>query len=294
MMTRVDDNSFAQTLDIIYKELFLKIQQGTLDVFLCGGVSTKKEISARDKLKKKLEANNSFRILYPEDLFMDILNLNKNHNLLFLEQILANNCDCICIVCESVGAFVELGAFTNNADTFQKVIALVQTKYKNQKSFIMLGPIKYIQANKKDNVIFYNSNLDEAQEKLAHVINGYKAKKTPKKLDTIVGLHYFILLVLYFFRRIEMKKTIEALKSIMKQNGFIITDSNFDIVFKSAMKLLYKERAVERDSASGIDCYCLTDEGLTTCYKLISKARVFDKYYLCDRIRLGVLEKAYY
>ncbi len=76
---------------------------------------------------------------------MDIFNSNKGHDLLSLERVLANNCDYICIVCESLGSFVELGAFTNNFDTFDKVIALVQTKYKNQNSFLILEPIKYIQ-----------------------------------------------------------------------------------------------------------------------------------------------------
>lgn len=286
--------NFIEILDVIYREFFLKMQKGTLDIFLCGGASTKKDVSTRDKLKKALEAVNSFRILYPEDLFMDVLNLNKDHNLLFLEQILANNCDCICIVCESMGSLVELGAFTNNLETFPKVIALIQARYKNQKSFIMLGPIKYIQTNNKDNVIFYNSNLGGAQLELIRKLRRFKTEKSPKSINTIVGLHYFILLTLFFFRNVEVLIMIESLKTTISRNGYELSDTDFDVIFRSAMKLLYKERAVEKYCINGVDSYRLTNKGFVMCQNLIIRARVLDKYLLCDRIRLSVLKKAYY
>jgi hypothetical protein len=281
-------------VDTIYKDFFIRIQQNVLDVFLCGGVSSKSQISTRDKLKKDLETTGNFRVLYPEDLFMDILNLNRSHNLLKLEQMLAQNCDCICIVCESVGSFVELGAFTNNQDTFPKVIALVKTKYKNQQSFVMLGPIKYIQSSNKDNVIFYNSNLTEAKRQLIKSLKNFKLPKIEKGLDTIVGLHYFLLLILYFVRNAEIQTEVDCVKQVMKKNGLSISDSNFDVTFKSAMKLLYKERAVERYSEHEKECYRLTITGLNFCERLISSNRIPDKYHLRDRIRLNVLENAYY
>ena len=52
-------------LDTIYIELFKKLQQRVIDVFLCGGISTKEQVSMRDQLKKELEKTNIIRVLYP-------------------------------------------------------------------------------------------------------------------------------------------------------------------------------------------------------------------------------------
>ena len=64
---------------------------------------------------------------------MEILNKDKESDLLSLEKFLADNCDIICIICESAGSLVELGAFTNNDATVGKVIAVIEEKRKKIK-----------------------------------------------------------------------------------------------------------------------------------------------------------------
>ena len=43
---------------------------------------------------------------------------------------------------------------------------LLQTKYKNAKSFIRQGPVEYVRMNNKDNVIYFNNNIGELVEKI--------------------------------------------------------------------------------------------------------------------------------
>jgi hypothetical protein len=264
-----------------------------IDVFLCGGASTKEQLSMRDKLKEQLELTKVIRILYPEELFMDILNLNKKQNLLMLEQLLADNCDNICIVCESVGSFVELGAFTNNSSTFNKVIALVQTKYKNQQSFLMLGPIRHIQASNKENVIFYNNDTDDAAKALIYRLKQTKQVST-KDIDTIVGLHYFILLALYFFKEVETGKMVDYIEQILVKNGFLIDNQRLTLLFRPAIKLLYRERLVERYTYNEKKRYKITAKGLVMAEQMLSTVNMFDKIKKCDKIRMQILYSVYY
>jgi len=293
-MNQISDKKISKSMDFIYDQLYKSMQQDIIDIFLCGGVSYKSRRSLRDRIKKELLSLNKFRILYPEDLFMDVINLNKDNNLLALEQLLAQNCDCICIVCESVGSFVELGAFTNNPETFEKVVALVQSKYKNEKSFIILGPIKYIQSKNKDNVVFYNSDLNQTKKHLIAALKNFKSTLTSKDINTIVGLHYFILLILFFFRSISVKVLASCLFDLIILKGFNITKTDFDIIFRAAIKLLYKEKSVESYNENDNKFYQITPKGLLDCEMLISKTTVYKKWLLCDKIRLKIFQHTYY
>ncbi|WP_306010452.1 retron St85 family effector protein, partial [Bacillus sp. MMSF_3328] len=191
----------------IHDEIYFKVNQKYIDVFLCGGASSKKHISVRDKIRDGLSNFENIRILYPEDLFIEMLNKDKDYNLLSLERFLADNCDIICIVCESAGSLVELGAFTNNENTVDKVIALIEEKRKRQKSFIMLGPVKILKKISKERVVFYNEHLEGINEKLKKAfekkIKHSKDIKdgSSKPINTLLGLYYFIPLILYFFKK---------------------------------------------------------------------------------------------
>ena len=152
-------------VDEIYNNIFCNIRHRNIDLFLCGAASTKEKKSNRDIIRSRLENNDNLSILYPEDMFMEMLN-RKKYDLLTLEKFLASNSDIILIVCESPGSFTELGAFVNKSETLEKVVVLLQTKYKNAKSFIRQGPVEYVRMNNKDNVIYFNNNIGELVEKI--------------------------------------------------------------------------------------------------------------------------------
>ena len=63
---------------MIYNDVFCKTFSQSYYIFLCGGAD-KQHI--RNKIRVLLEAN-GLQILYPEDLFMDMLNRDKKADLL--------------------------------------------------------------------------------------------------------------------------------------------------------------------------------------------------------------------
>lgn len=276
----------------VYKDIFVRIQENTLNVFLCGAASNKSNKSMRDKIKDDLRKEKNIRILYPEDLFIDILNLDKKSNLLSLEKLLASNCDAICIVCESTGSFVELGAFTNSTSTFEKVIALVNSKYKNEKSFLMLGPVKYISSKCKENVLYYNTNIDETVRKLKRLFKRkQKLYKIHSNINSITNMYLFILLILFFVKNIEVGLVIDNLQYIFKSQP---SDYEFNLIFRSAIKLLYKERLVEKFTQNDKKYYLLTSKGYSKCLSIISTLPVDNIPKLCDQIRFSAIKLAYY
>ena len=216
-----------EDLDIVYEiynKIFCNIQHGNIDLFLCGAASTKEKTSYRDIIRSKLEDNTNLSILYPEDMFMEMLN-RKKYDLLTLEKFLANNSDVILIVCESPGSFTELGAFVNNSETLEKVVILLQTKYKNAKSFIRQGPVEYVRMKNKNNIIYFNNNIDEAVEKIKKYLRnrfwylGYKRKEPKlKDLNLISGQYYFIILLLYFYQELNVKNLVTVLKNLYKRS----------------------------------------------------------------------------
>ena len=139
----------------IYDEIYCKFREQYIVIFLCGGASTSKHKSLRDRVRVLLENekktfwNKPYKIFYPEDLLIEVLNKTKEADLLSYEQFLANNSHMIVIICESAGSLVELGAFTNNEYTVDKVVAAVDKRRVKDKSFIMLGPIKYLRKRSK-------------------------------------------------------------------------------------------------------------------------------------------------
>lgn len=143
--------------------------------------------------------------------------------MLTLEKFLADNCDVICIVCESAGSLVELGAFTNNEHTFKKIIALISNKYSKNKSFIMLGPIKQIRKNDRNNVIFYGKDIDKVSNELIRQFRNKKQlninKLAGKGLDKIIGQYYFILILLYYFESINVKNLVKYLHFIEQEKN---------------------------------------------------------------------------
>lgn len=282
----------------IYNEVFCNIQHGNIDLFLCGAASTKEKISYRDIIRSKLEDNSNLSILYPEDMFMEMLN-RKKYDLLTLEKFLANNSDIILIVCESPGSFTELGAFVNNSDTLEKVVILLQTKYKNTKSFIRMGSVEHVRMKNKNSIIYFNHNIDEAIDKIKKYLKnrfrylGYKRKESKiKDLNLISGQYYFIILLLYFYQELSVKMLVDNLKKLYKMKYNI---EEFDIIYSSAIKRLFKEGLIKKEEPSEkVIQYKLTDKGYDFASLLLSYVSLENRTRAIDKIRLKIMYSQYY
>lgn len=286
----------------IYEEVFLQIQHSNIDLFLCGGASSKKYISSRDQLRNRLEKDKKLSIFYPEDMFMELLS-RKKYDLFTLENFLAENSDLIIIVCESPGSYTELGAFTSNKKTLDKLVVLIQKKYKNDKSFIMQGPVQYISTHNKRNVIFFNNDMDDmVKEVNAYLKSKYwfygnkkytrKYGKYTKEIDLISGQFYFILLLLFFYNRIEIKEMSETIKGIYHDKK--LESSRFEVIYTAALKRLYKEGMLVKNVEDELNYYELTQKGYYNVKALLKDVVIENRDHILNGIRLDIINAQYY
>lgn len=284
-------------IDNIYKNIYQEIKKNVVDVFLCGGSSNKDKKSVRDIIRNDLWQRKEIRILYPEDLFLELLNTNKKYNLLDLENFLAYNCDLICIICESPGALVELGAFVNNKNIIDKVIAVIEKNKTKKTSFIMLGPAKLIkQKNPKNLFMYEEKKLDVLTKELIKRFSIQRTKffhlsKDKHKINTIIGMYYFIPLLIYFFSAVESIDLATSLKNLLIRNKF--KNTLFDETYKSALALLQRKRLVEKKLMSEGNYYVLTKTGYKNVLEILSNINIAYKTMLYDKIRFDIMDKKY-
>ena len=288
-----------ECINTIYNSIYCNFRNQYIVVFLCGGASSKKYKSMRDKLKKQLDTPQKYRVhmrvFYPEDLLMDAYNKSKNADLLSYEQFLADNSDVIVIVCESPGALVELGAFVNNEFTTKKVIALIDKKHSKDQSFIMNGPIKYLNKKGKHNVLPYypkdeKTTFSETYDKIIEKTGFSRKALLPNmRLNTIVGMHYFIQLLLYFYKELPSTELSEMIKWLLKNEKINIKD--FDLLFQSSIKLLLLEKSIIKSMSNKLSMYSLSESGYSSIVGLINKCT---DSYLCDKIRVEIMYADYY
>lgn len=233
-------------LETIYKDIYADFKKNQVDIFLCGGST--EEINLRNFLNENLKKDPFIRIFYPEAIFEDYFKTHKNTDYLTLENWLANQVDYICIACESWGSVCELGAFTNVEKLKNKLIVLNHESFKKSKSFITLGPIKHMAKKYTDSVYYYNNSnkakvLSKLKTKFREAISNNKENRS---IDNITGLFYFIVLLIYFFKRISQVKLSNFIR-YMLIDCLNSDEKIFDTVFSSTKKLLFKEEFIGKE-----------------------------------------------
>lgn len=105
-------------------------------IFLCGG--SQEKLSLRSELMKYLRARNK-EVFKAED----IINWSNSQifagDLLELEKYIAALSGIIVLICESAGSIAELGSFVNDKQIRDKLLVVIERKYKNSPSFIVDG-----------------------------------------------------------------------------------------------------------------------------------------------------------
>src|SRR3989338_7401627 len=142
--------------DRIVKNILPMLSEMSISVFLCGK-RPDSEGGEREKIKKMLEARtygSGIDVYYPEDIFEELLRSGKSQNLLDLENFLADSVHVVVILPESPGSFAELGAFANSPALKDKLLVLLDAKYKKDRSFINLGPLKYLK-EKTSSIVYW-------------------------------------------------------------------------------------------------------------------------------------------
>lgn len=274
--------------DDIYKKIFMFVSDKRIDVFLCGAANGKGNESYRSRIRRKLETNKKIMVWYPEEVFTELLG-DKNYDLLTLEKKLADNSDVIVIACESPGSFAELGAFVNNKNTCDKVIALTEKKYKNQKSFINIGLLRHLEHKDKKSILYYNKNKSDDLDKVERLVRK-KAQShkgsVKNNLELITSQYYFILLLLFFFKQLSYSQIKYIIRYITKD----IDGEHLKISFDAALKQLFNDAMIEKEDKE----FLLTKNGFDCVNTILENLPIKSKTKLFDKIRLDIMNMKYY
>jgi len=155
----------------IKREIFVPQNTTKTTIFLCGAALGNSE-TIRSKVatillspqtrkfgdREYLYKPHDYDLVYPEDIFEELLFSKKGLDLLSLEGLLAKSVDVLIIIPESPGSFAELGAFANNTDLRKKIICIIEERFKKHKSFINQGPVKLVKQTGKDKIVFVDKN----------------------------------------------------------------------------------------------------------------------------------------
>jgi hypothetical protein len=244
--------------ETVAQKIYAPSREKVTSIFLCGA-DIKDTSKARYKLAQILKNNKKFEILYPEDIFDDLL-AGQGHSLLTLESLLAESVDAIVIFPESAGSLVEVGAFANDEQLRHKLICLAERRYQRDKSFINFGPFRLIKASKSASLlqISYSDFDDEVKadliySKLSNAINRMKKNNpTRRHIGNLLEAENFILPCIYLVQRLKIWELAKILEIVTNQDR-----KYCEVATRSALGRLLANRYVTRD----LHGYAVTQEG---------------------------------
>lgn len=260
-------------------------------VFLCGGAQ---KDNIRNSMRALLEKKH-FQILYPEDLFMEMLNRDKRADLLEYENFLADNADVICVICESMGSAVELGAFVQNENIKEKMVVVINQKYARHKSFIMMGPIKHLLKKHQDRLVTYKTNqLSELAQSLSRVFTRLHRRFRSNKSCSFNELSAFIAFLpicVYFFKTIGRKQLHKDLKNFLSYREML--PNKYNELFNVAIKYLLKSGVLitEFNPKESDIVISLSQKGYQEITTTLYRSTATEKTILHDRIRCAILKE---
>ena len=149
----------ARQVPILLNEFFRSFHKSLkpLKVFLCGHRPKNQHFDLRQQVKRLLESRmgcTAFRGEDIQDLRKEVK--IKTENVLHIEVREATNSDLIMMFLGSEGTFAELTAFALDPNIRPKLIVFNKQEYKEENSFINLGPIKLLNPER---VIYYDGNI---------------------------------------------------------------------------------------------------------------------------------------
>jgi len=289
MPSKASDRELQRLSKTIRDEIFVPVNSYKTTVFLCGGDANDKN-TMRGKLAKELTSfwnSYLYDIIYPEDIFDELMYGYKAKDLLSLENILAESVDALVIVPESPGSFSELGAFANDEKLRDKIVCVQDEQYRKKKSFINDGPIRLIKKSQNGEVIFVSpDNIEKGIPKIKAALN--KLKKTNSKTVSyisLIQLENYLLPTIYLMEPVPKEILERMVANVSSDPEYSFQKTT------TALTILSKKNLVSITP----DGYCLTSSGIETFNRLkqSGKTRISIKVDKLDSIRLEVLNWKY-
>ncbi|GAC02869.1 MAG: retron St85 family effector protein [Paraglaciecola sp.] len=251
MEIELRDKDLKQIAKIVKERIFIPRSEKKVTVFLCGG-EISNQSNARSKMATIFSKYPRYELLYPEDLFDDLLAGQGQHSLLKLENILADSVDAIVLFPESPGSFAELGAFSNNKELAKKMVVVANKKFKSDKSFINYGPNRLIKSSKTGKITNINYDQlsdDSEQNKIYRRVNDYviqikQEHPVEKNVANILEAEHFILPCIYLLDRVSNIRLYKLIGFATLQD-----DSMCEIATRSALGRLAQKRFITKGSS---------------------------------------------
>lgn len=218
------DTTYSKILNIsqLLKASFLDLlsTENLISIFLCGGNSI-----AESKFRRllghnisKIHSKYQYSVYYPEDMFIELTLGHQRRDLLSLEDLLAKGVNCVVILLQSPGTFTELGAFSNHTALKDKLAVVIEPKYKLKRSFVSLGPIRYLQSQTRSKVIYSDmkkENLDILTKQISEASREIAKHSPPvNDLSNPIAAQKFFLAMIYVFDPIQRNEIIEIVRAL--------------------------------------------------------------------------------
>ena len=260
MIKQLRDNELKIVAEVIRDHIFVPSFSLKRTVFLCGADLSDNK-TGRHKMAKLFKKYPRYELLYPEDIFDDLMAGQGQYSLLELENILADSVDSIVLFPESPGSFAELGAFANNSRLASKLICVGQKRYAKKKNFINYGPVRLIKVSdtgKVFNIAYDDLESEDKKTKIYKRINDAITaikKKHPIKKDVanIMETENFILPSVYLIDSIALRELFKLVQFATGQDKKIA-----EIATRSSISRLVKNRYISRTAAG----YEVTAKGI--------------------------------
>ena len=290
--------NYKSLFNDIYNNIFLNLLNDEIDIFLCGGVApeivmhTKKVL--RDYVRDELEKISKYNVWYPEKLF-DYNICEEKSDMLTLEEYLGEHCDMLMLICNSMGTAAELGAFSSNDKTLEKLFVLNGEEYERKDSFIENGPIKKLKREKgSDRIIRYNNEKTDIMEKIRKVINKkyyyYQKPRKEKKfssLDDFSSVCVFLIIIIFLFDSVTEKLLYGELSEFIDSHHNKI---DIEIVTHAAINRLFDAELIKKEEQN----YYLEKKGEDKVRELLKSNKKIVNVQDINYIRMKILKMPQY
>jgi hypothetical protein len=259
MQKDLGENELKVIAEAIQEKIFVPVKGRRITVFLCGS-DINDSSTSRARMAQIFHEYPRYEVLFPEDLFDDLLIGQGQHSLLSLENILAESVDAIVLFPESPGSFAELGAFSNNPNLARKMIVVSNKKYKKKKSFINYGPYRLVKASGSGKVMHvdYDDLSDTLKKHVIYrnintkIIDIKKKHPVLRNVANILETENFILPCIYMIEDISNVSLYRLVEYATVQDQKLC-----EIATKSALGRLISLRYIRRTTIG----YLVTQSG---------------------------------
>jgi len=248
-MKKMAVSSFSLKLANELYQLFISGSKKASEysIFLCGGSSLKEEKLRReigDEIKKII-SKYRYSVYYPEDMFIELILGHHRKDLLSLENLLAESSNATAILLSSPGTCTELGAFTNHKGLKDKLVILVDPKYKNVKSFINLGPVRYLQKETKSKVCYIpldSSSKDKIAKAIVDSCRSFDSAINQTLSNPLLSIEFFLGMI-YVFDPLSKDRLTEIVITLENDNK-----GNVSLAAETILNWLVNDGLITYDS----------------------------------------------